>query len=442
MTGILNLFIIGVDASTLELIRSSLEENKIIYKLTFFQEVSEIKLFAQDDAEAVFLYSNRSEEITVEEIKKINQLLPKSSVVLMTPKVQLKLVISSFRAGLFDFISLPFDKIEMKTVIYRLKLHGVIRHQQLSPERALLQYFARPENFTSVDDVHNSLMGYLGTFFKYEREINFFISQRILTSLAKKLQISTKDLKKLESFLSDPTGLVFGLKLRKNRFYFLIKSAPEQVCYIVAKNSSPYPIRDVLSDYLTNLIRTSLTILDENTEKEQFKLLTFIDDVTGLYNQRKLIEDLEKFMKTSQTSENKFSLLFIDIDHFKNVNDRFGHVVGSKLLVDLADVLKSQLRSTDIVYRYGGDEFIILLPNTDILVAKKIALRMSLAVKNQEFEVEGFLKYRLSLSIGLASYPEDAQDPKKMITFADQMMYLSKRSGRGKVFHIREVIEE
>jgi len=436
----LNLLLVGLDSSTIELIKSSFSENRIMYRLSYLQDVFEIKKFARDDVEAVFLFSNRQEYKAIEEVKKINQLLPRAAVVLLSPRGQSQLIIGAFRSGLFDFLTLPLDKNEIRTVLYRLKLHGITRHEHLSPERALLQYFARPENFTSVEDVFSSLTRYLETFLKKEREIVIKFKKDNFLPFAKKLKLTASQIKRIERFLKDNTGLIFGLRYVQNKFYFLIKSGTEEVSYLETTNISSFSIREVLNNYVANVLRTSLVILDENNQREQIKLLTLTDDVTGLFNQRKLIEDLDFFISRYPFDKFGFSLLFVDIDHFKNVNDQFGHVVGSKLLIDMAAIVKTQLRSSDLVYRYGGDEFIILLPKTEIDVAKKIAVRMSQAVKNAEFEVVTGHKYHLSLSIGIAGYPQDAMDAKAIIDFADKMMYLSKKSGRGKVFHINEVI--
>jgi diguanylate cyclase (GGDEF)-like protein len=106
----------------------------------------------------------------------------------------------------------------------------------------------------------------------------------------------------------------------------------------------------------------------------------------------------------------------------------------------MAAVLKTQLRSSDLVYRYGGDEFIVLLPKSNIEESKKIALRISDAVKAAEFNIDKDKKYRLSLSVGIAEFPSDADSAKSIIEFADKMMYMSKKSGRGKVFHVTEVV--
>jgi len=104
-------------------------------------------------------------------------------------------------------------------------------------------------------------------------------------------------------------------------------------------------------------------------------------------------------------------------------------------------ILKQQLRASDLVYRYGGDEFIVLLPKNSIEETKKIALRISEAVKDAEFKIfQTERTYKLSLSIGVAAFPQDATSAKAIIDFADKMMYMSKKSGRGKVFHVNEVV--
>jgi diguanylate cyclase (GGDEF)-like protein len=106
----------------------------------------------------------------------------------------------------------------------------------------------------------------------------------------------------------------------------------------------------------------------------------------------------------------------------------------------MAAVLKTQLRASDLVYRYGGDEFIVLLPKSNVEESKKIAVRISEVVKAAEFVINHEQKYRLSLSIGISEFPSDADSAKSIIEFADKMMYMSKKSGRGKVFHITEVV--
>jgi diguanylate cyclase len=437
---LIEILAIGLDSFSIEAIKKSLRENKIKYHISFLQEVHELETYQKRNAEAVFFFSNRQSQKTVDDIRRIHQLIPRAAITLLSPRPDHQGIIGAFRAGLFDFLTLPIDEHEMRTVIYRLKLHGAIQSGQWNPERAVLHLFSRPESFGSVRDIAMSLDQYLNRFFEIEKDFQFSSSLQILTSLKKKLKLTDHQLKRIKRFLSDETGLIFGLRFTKGRFYFLVKRGDGKLSYLVAKNTSEYSTKDILSDYLSNVLKTSLSILAESKRREEIMMLSLTDEVTGLYNQRKLLEDLDLYIGRYQHDRQGFSLLFVDIDYFKNVNDQFGHVVGSQLLIDMAGVLKNQLRSSDLVYRYGGDEFIVLLPRTSVEETKKIALRISDAVKGSEFSIDHDKKYRLSLSVGIAQFPTDATSAKSIIDFADKMMYMSKKSGRGKVFHVTEVV--
>lgn len=437
---LLDILAIGLDSFSIEAIKKSLRENKLKYHISFLSDVSEIEGLKKRFYHAVFFYSNRQSQKTVDDIRRIHQSVPRAGITLLSPKAEYHGIVGAFRAGLFDFLSLPLDQHELRTVIYRLKLHGAIQGGQWNPERAVLHLFSRPESFSTVNDIASSLDQYMELFFKIEKELEFTSSLKILDSLRRKLKFTEHQLSRIKRFLADETGLIFGLRFVGERFYFLVKRGNGKLSYMVTKNISQYQIKDILSDYLANVLRTSLTILHESKRREEMRMMALTDEVTGIYNQRKLLEDLELYIGRYQHEKAPFSLLFVDIDYFKNVNDQFGHVVGSQLLIDMASVLKGQLRSSDLVYRYGGDEFIVLLPRTNVTETKKIALRISEAVKAAEFNIDKDKKYRLSLSIGLAEFPTDATSAKSIIDFADKMMYMSKKSGRGKVFHVNEVV--
>ena len=436
----LEILAIGLDSFSIEAIKTSLKENKLKYHISFLQDVNELENFNKRSTQAIFFFSNRQSQKTVDDIRRIHQLIPRAAITLLSPRPDHQGIIGAFRAGLFDFLTLPIDQHEMRTVIYRLKLHGAIQSGQWNPERAVLHLFSRPESFSTVKDVAGSLNQYLNLFFEVEKEIPFSSNLKILPSLQQKLKLSEHQMKRIKRFLADDTGLIFGLRYVKDRFYFLVKGGDGKLSYLVAKNTSQYEAKDILSAYLSNVLKTSLTILTESKRREEIRMLSLTDEVTGLFNQRKLVEDLELYIARYEHEKVGFSLLFVDIDYFKNVNDQFGHVVGSQLLIDMSTVLKAQLRSTDLVYRYGGDEFIVLLPRTPVDVTKKIALRISESVKTAEFNIDKDKKYKLSLSIGLAQFPNDATSAKSIIDFADKMMYMSKKSGRGKVFHVTEVV--
>jgi len=160
---------------------------------------------------------------------------------------------------------------------------------------------------------------------------------------------------------------------------------------------------------------------------------SYIDEVTGLYNQRYLPMALEHEIQRTKREKTKFTLLFLDIDFFKLVNDGRGHWVGSKLLLELGKVLKAQVRACDYTFRYGGDEFIVILGNADSEQARKVAERIRTAIESHTFAVEGH-NLNLTVSIGLAAYPEHAQSAVGLIELADQAMYYGKRKSRNIVF--------
>lgn len=436
----LEILAIGLDSFSIEAIKTSLRENRVKYRISFLKDVSDLDTLKKRNANAVFFFSNRQSQKTIDDIRKIHQLIPRAGITLLSPRPEIPGVVGAFRAGLFDLLTLPIDKNEIRTVIYRLKIHGAIQSGQWTPERAVLHLFSRPESFSTVPDVASSLNQYINMFFEVEKEIQFTSGEKLLSSLQQKLKLSEHQLKRIKRFLVDETGLIFGLRFVKERFFFLVKKGDGTLCYLVAKNISQYSSREILSDYLSNVLKTSLSILTQSKRRDEIRMLALTDEVTGLFNQRKLVEDLDYYIARYEHDRSDFSLLFVDIDYFKNVNDQFGHVVGSQLLIDMATVIKGQLRSSDLVYRYGGDEFIVLLPRTTVEVAKKIALRISEAVKSSEFIIQNDKKYQLSLSIGLAQFPHDANNAKAIIDFADKMMYMSKKSGRGKVFHVTEVV--
>lgn len=163
------------------------------------------------------------------------------------------------------------------------------------------------------------------------------------------------------------------------------------------------------------------------------KNMSYMDELTGLYNQRYLPMVLEHEIQRCKREKTVFSLLFLDIDFFKNVNDGRGHWVGSKLLIELGRVLKDQVRSCDYTFRYGGDEFIVLLGNSGVESSKKVAERIRKAVEGSTFTVEGH-SLNLTVSIGLAGFPDHAQTAAGLIQIADQAMYYGKRKSRNIVF--------
>jgi diguanylate cyclase (GGDEF)-like protein len=126
-------------------------------------------------------------------------------------------------------------------------------------------------------------------------------------------------------------------------------------------------------------------------------------------------------------------VIFIDLDHFKSVNDTHGHLVGSKLLAEVGYVIKTHLRLIDYAFRYGGDEFVILLPQTSKEAALVVARRLLEVMRINEFMATEGLKLNVRCSMGLATYPEDAKSAHEIIRQADEMMYSVKNTTRDNI---------
>ncbi|MCK4234275.1 tetratricopeptide repeat protein, partial [candidate division WOR-3 bacterium] len=154
----------------------------------------------------------------------------------------------------------------------------------------------------------------------------------------------------------------------------------------------------------------------------------YFDDLTGLYNRRYLISLVSGRLKETQGNNIPLSIVLIDLDHFKNVNDTYGHTRGDVVLKEFALFLKSLLRQGDTVFRYGGDEFICMLSSTDYGQAVKISQRFI-----EQCRVREFSQIRLTMSIGIASSPENARDWQELFDIADRNLYSAKRHGRDRV---------
>jgi diguanylate cyclase (GGDEF)-like protein len=185
--------------------------------------------------------------------------------------------------------------------------------------------------------------------------------------------------------------------------------------------------------FLNALCDYAAIAIDNARAVERIQELTITDDCTGLYNARHLYKTLEAEVYRSARFGHEFSVIFIDLDHFKSVNDTHGHLVGSKLLAEVGYVIKSHLRLIDYAFRYGGDEFVILLPQTSKEAALIVARRLLEVMRLSEYMATEGLKLNVRCSMGLATYPEDAKSAHEIIRQADEMMYSVKNTTRDNI---------
>jgi diguanylate cyclase (GGDEF)-like protein len=186
------------------------------------------------------------------------------------------------------------------------------------------------------------------------------------------------------------------------------------------------PVLKNLADYAAIAIENARYV-------QRIHELTITDDCTSLYNARHLnfVLDAEIYRSTRYGYE--FSVIFMDLDYFKQVNDTHGHLIGSKLLWMIGDIIKADLRMIDYAFRYGGDEFVVLLPQTSKENALTVVRRIKDLLNSKVFFIEEGLNVRVTASFGVASFPTDARTRKDILRMADEAMYLVKHTSRNNI---------
>ena len=175
-------------------------------------------------------------------------------------------------------------------------------------------------------------------------------------------------------------------------------------------------------------IETHRTQLQQNEVRLQ--ALALKDSLTGLYNRRFMEDTLEEEISIAIQKNQTLGIIMADIDNFKKMNDTYGHDFGDTVLCQVADVLSSNIRGSDIVCRFGGDEFVIILPNTSLEITRRRAEQLGKLVNRLSFKSDHEEISNLSLSFGVAAYPEHGNHQKEILKAVDVALYASKKEGR------------
>ena len=182
--------------------------------------------------------------------------------------------------------------------------------------------------------------------------------------------------------------------------------------------------------------------LSNSARVAEAERLSQTDDLTKLHNARYLRQYLVGELKRARRYGSHVTAFFLDLDDFKQVNDRHGHLVGSHVLMEMAGVILASVRDTDVVARYGGDEFVVVLPETDLEMGLRVAERVRERVEGHTFTGGRGLRLRLTASFGVASFPTHAQSPQQLVARADAAMYEAKAASKNCVRHAAEAAQD
>ncbi|SDK46299.1 diguanylate cyclase (GGDEF) domain-containing protein [Maridesulfovibrio ferrireducens] len=201
------------------------------------------------------------------------------------------------------------------------------------------------------------------------------------------------------------------------------------ICILDSKENNYSDNHEKLIEKLRDLIEKELTILDNNY---QLKRISEIDALTQIDNRYSFLTKAEIEINRSKRYNHHFSFIFFDLDWFKKINDKYGHQIGDTVLKEFSKTVNSQLRTTDLFGRYGGEEFIVALPETDLASAKLLANRIRERVQKMNIVYESS-NVSITVSAGVSELTDDDRDIDTVINRADMALYEAKQSGRNKV---------
>ena len=355
-------------------------------------------------------------ETPMESLLAIKKLSPESEIIVLSHSDDVRIAISAFQNGVSDYFLKPTSP---ETLAWSIE--KIIRKRALLPAdeslNADLMVFEAAHHI-GIAESDNKM-----------RELALKHISSVLHASHAEWRWPEEGTKSLTSFESGLTS--HPEKWVSNDTAWIPLKSPWMGGIALAGITSAADASDLArAEFLVRNIEISL----ENYQRySHLKELSYVDDLTGLYNSRYLTIALDAAFSHHAKSHQSFSLLFIDIDHFKNVNDGNGHLVGSQILVELGHLLKRTIRKPDLLFRYGGDEFIAILYHANSSQGLEVAERLRSETQDQRFFIHQ-KEMKITLSIGVATFPEHGSDKKTILQMADNAMYSGKKQGRNSVF--------
>lgn len=393
----------------------------------------------------------------LEILSQVRESHPTVDVIMVTGNANLESAIFALKHGARDYLIKPVNPDEFKHSVAQC-----IQQRRLLDEneelKNMLELFRVSQNMAGcLDSEHlcHLLVEAIAREAGLSRSLGFFMIESALDlKVAKGIsdELGRSLLEEIHARLVSAAAAEFSIQHLQLSLPYSSKGFTEAFLIPVCSHSATFGMIVLLNnpscalpDIATRrknilfLIEQSLRALENAETYSKAKDMLFIDDVSGLFNHRYLDIALDREMKRVERYASHLAVLFIDVDSFKQVNDVYGHLVGSRVLAEFGALIKKSVRDVDIVIRYGGDEYTAILVETPCETAEMVAERIRRQVEAHHFPGPGGEIIRLTCSIGYACCPDDTVSKDILLEMADKAMYVGKTSGKNSVRRVTGV---
>jgi two-component system cell cycle response regulator len=384
---------------------------------------------------------------------------PGLGVILITGHGTVESAVKAIKVGAVDYIRKPLNPAEFKIVVSRAleQSHLVDENRELRNSLKLYDASSRISKTIEIEELYQIIFdlmtketgatrGFLYVVDQEQGESNIILSEGFDVEENEGLDRKIfEELQEELAHLSEPFipnhPLTTAVNYRnssdpvQSSLFIPLKNKNELVGAVVFFDTErtgvfgkeALRVGSFLSEHASTALENAMLY-------SQAKILTITDDLTNVFNYRYLNNILDRELVRAQRLNSSMSVLFLDLDSFKEVNDQHGHLLGSKILVELAGLLKGAVRKVDAVARYGGDEYIVVLTDTNSKGAMIVAERIRQMVEDYTFTVSEGYPIKLTISVGVASYPEHGVTKVELLHLADEAMYKGKYGRKNIVY--------
>lgn len=393
----------------------------------------------------------------LEWVRRIKNRNPTQEIVILTERPSIDSAIGALQIGVSEYLRKPVNPEEFRIAIKRIleKQSLFLESDQLQQTVQILTTCNRLSGCLDLDDLSQMTLDVLlsafrssaGVFFSYDEKKAIFTSKysrnlglsleraliEYLNGLHKEQPQWAEKLSLLQPLHDFPRG--GGTNPFRSLVLLPIRAQGQltAACAVCHLKNEAAPTLAELDRF--EVVAKQIDLAFANSIKlKNAKDLAFIDELTGCYNTRYLDFFVDKEIKRAKRQGYPISFLFLDLDYFKTVNDSHGHLVGSRVLIEVTKILGQCTRDTDVIVRYGGDEYVLILIDTDSAGARQVAERIRQSIVDYPFAKEQGLNLHISASLGIASFPEHAKDKRDVLNLADKAMYHVKSTTRNSVY--------